>query len=195
MKVYDSFVSDWIFPLDEAYFESENFKKILSFYVIHTPVLSLSAQAKDLHTHGWSRPWNKKYYLNKQLKNTSTNPKLIYAAQTYADMSNALNKADLLENFPNKISTERIAVYNNMKTQFPSIFYHLRNSIAHARFIIRDIEIDGEIVKMYVFQDGIKENGQFKVSARMVLREQTLIRWAQIIEGGETEYVPPERKE
>lgn len=190
MKEYDSTGSSWITALDERNFSDDNFQKILSFFLIHTPVISLFAQAKDLHSHGWSSPWNKKYYLNKQLKEASSNYNLIFSTKKYDVMSDAITKADLRTNFLTDLQTERIAIYisNKDQSQFISVFNHIRNSIAHARFVIRKAEIEGRYKRVYVFQDGKLEKNGFKISARMVLREETLLKWIDIISGGEVEY-------
>ncbi len=190
MKEYDSTNGGWITTLDESNFLNENFQRILSFYLIHTPVTSLSAQAKDLHSHGWSSPWNKRFYLNKQLKEASSNDRLIFSTRTYDGMSDAVTKADLGENFLTNLQTERIAIYVSKKdqAQFTSIFNHIRNSIAHARFVIFEVEIDGQQKRVYAFQDGTLNGTRFKISARMILREETLLKWIDIISGGEVEY-------
>ena len=118
MKVEVETKCNWIKKLDSSHYVDEKFHKIMYFYVINTPVTDLSSRAIDLKNHGWNRPWNKKYYLNKQLKEKSTNPGLMYSAETYSDMDETLKKAKLSDNFPLDCSYERIAVYNNKKNQF-----------------------------------------------------------------------------
>ena len=105
-------------------------------------------------------------------------------------MSDAITKADLRTNFLTNLQTERITIYisNKEQSQFISVFNHIRNSIAHARFVISKVEIEGHQKRVYIFQDGILEKNKFKISARMVLREETLLKWIEIISGGEVEY-------
>ena len=67
-----------------------------------------------------------------------------------------------------------------------SVFYHLRNAFAHGR--LNMVDVDGECV--FLFED-IQENkkkGEIKVTARMILRKSTLLKWIEIIENGEKEY-------
>lgn len=172
--------------IEDGYFSSENTKKIWSFYVLETPVVGLSARSKDLKSHGWNKPWNKNYYLNKQLKEISTNIELMSSTDKYDKMDEALEKVKLLDNFPSDLGYERIGIYNNKKNQFISTFYHIRNSLAHGRFDVR--MTSEEKVRVYIFEDVIKDKDGFKISARMILREDTLISWINLIKGGEQPY-------
>lgn len=101
-------------------------------------------------------------------------------------MDDALEKADLLNCFPSDYSRERICIYDNQKNQFLSVFYHIRNALAHCR--LNMINIDSDCV--FIFEDiqPNKNAEQLKVSARMILRKSTLLKWIEIIENGENEY-------
>ena len=178
----------WLKKLDNSIYTDPRFHKILFFYVINTPVIELSSRAIDLKEYGWNNPWNKKYYLNRQLKGCSINSKLIYSAKTYNDMDVTLEKAALKYSFPSDYSFERIAIYNNKKNQFISTFYHIRNSLAHGRFNIQIAETSDDWV--FIFEDVVKniKTGKCKLSARMVLNLSTLLAWIQLIEGGQCEY-------
>ena len=179
---------DWIQELDNSLYVDARFHKIICFYVINTPVTELSSRAIDLKKHGWNRPWNKKYYLNKQLKEQSTNPKLMYSAKTYANIDEALEKAALKDNFPFDCSYERIVVYNKKENQFISTFYHIRNSLAHGRFSIKVEEESNDWI--FIFEDVVynKKKRKYKLSARMILKLSTLLAWINLIENGEIEY-------
>ena len=69
----------------------------------------------SLIDYGWDSPWRKPQYLQKKLKNSSTNPDLIFSSQTIDDMRQALSNSNLLDDFPLNIEVERIAIYNNKK--------------------------------------------------------------------------------
>lgn len=141
---------------------------------------------KTLAEYGWSAPWRKPYYLNKQLRQAASLYELIYSAKEYDKMDEALDKADLKETFPSDLSRERICIYDNQGNQFLSVFYHIRNAFAHCR--LNMVDIDGECV--FIFEDvqPKKKSNQLKVSARMILRKSTLIKWIDLIENGECEY-------
>ena len=101
-------------------------------------------------------------------------------------MDNALEKADLKENFPSNIANERVCIYDNQKNQFMSIFYHIRNSFAHCR--LNMVDVDGECI--FIFEDvqPNKNKNKLKISARMILRKRTLLKWIDLIEHGERRY-------
>ena len=101
-------------------------------------------------------------------------------------MDEALTKAGLKDDFPHKPYDECICIYDCQHNQFMSVFYHLRNAFAHGR--LNMVDVDGECV--FLFED-IQENkkkGEIKVTARMILRKSTLLKWIEIIENGEKEY-------
>jgi len=159
---------------------NENFIRIYSFYVLYSPCVGLSPRCKTLADYGWSAPFRKPFYLNKQLKKASNNEKLIFSAKTKNDMDEALRKAGLLEEFLSDMNLDKVVIHNNKNNQFISTFYHIRNAIAHGRFNIQYYQ--GE--KIYVVEDQTNEY----ITARMILRERTLLNWIDIIERGETTY-------
>ena len=139
---------------------------------------------KSLEEYGWSTPWRKPYYLNRQLKQAATNFNLIYSANTYDSLESALDKADLNGSFPSDFGRERIAIYDNMNNQFLSVFYHLRNAFAHCR--INMIDFEGDCV--FILEDIVpnqKDEHKQKLAARMIIRKSTLLKWIDIIEEGE----------
>lgn len=181
---------EWIAPEE---FHNEELFRIVIFYVFHSPCTGLSAMGKSLADYKWHKPWCKPYYLNKQLKQASSNFNLLFSAKSYDKMSEALGKADLNDNFPNDLSRERICIYNNENNQFMSVFYHIRNAFAHGRLNI--VDSNGECV--FVLEDIVpnKKSPQCqKVSARMILRRSTLLKWIDIIEAGECKYIKNEEK-
>lgn len=173
-------VPAWIDRDSISKFKDANFRKIIDFFIFLNPCKDLCTRADFSVFYKWSAPWKKPYKLNKQLKHNSTNYKLLFSAKTYGDIENALEKANLKDNFPNDITSERICFYNNHKAQFMSVFYHIRNSFAHSRFCIKE---DGDDW-IFVFEDVVGKKVK-KVSARIILKKSTLLKWIEIIEGGE----------
>ena len=100
-------------------------------------------------------------------------------------MDENLEKANLGESFPSDMLRERICVANNKKNQFMSVFYHIRDAFAHGRFYI--IEVDKQ--KIIVMEDVAPRGRPLIVTGRMILRKQTLLKWIEIINGGEKEYI------
>ena len=69
-----------------------------------------------------------------------------------------------------------------------SVFYHIRNAIAHCR--LNMVDVDGECVFVLEDVQPNKNADRLKVSARMILRKSTLLKWIDLIEQGEREYKP-----
>lgn len=133
MKVLTERNPDWIKWIAPERFDDKELFRIVTFFVFHSPCTNLSSMGKTLAEYGWSAPWRKPFYLNKQLQQAASNYKLIYPASNYDAMDEALEKADLKDNFPSDFLRERICIYDNMHNQFLSVFYHLRNAFAHCR--------------------------------------------------------------
>lgn len=161
------------------------FIKIIDFYLIHCPVENLSDQRVSLLDYHWSSPWKKPYYLNKQLKQIASNPNLLYSCATLGKMEENLRDLNLLIGFPEKNKLYEIAVYyDNKKNQFMSLFSHIRNSIAHGRFkIIKD-----DHKTYYLLEDGIYRKDRYYISSRIILLEDTLLKWIQLITNGEKKF-------
>lgn len=173
----------WIDDKHVDYFSDEDFRKIYNFFVINTPCEDLSSRAITLQEYGWKTPWRKPFYLNKQLKTASSNYKLIYSASTYNAVADALEKSDLKSDFPEKANIERICIYDSKSNQFMSVFAHIRNAFAHGRFKV--VPVNDLSDSVFIFEDIAKNN---KISARMILRKSTLLKWISIISGGERKF-------
>lgn len=170
---------EWIAPES---FEDKELFKIVTFYLFHCPSEKSSYMRKSLKDYGWNTPWRKPYKLNEQLKRATNNERLIYSSQTIKEMDKALEKAQLDKNFPNDTELEKICIYNCKKNQFESIFYHIRNAFAHCRLNMK--EQNKECI--FILEDGKPKNDkQFIVTARMIIKKSTLLKWMDIIENGE----------
>lgn len=109
----------WIAP--ERFNDAELFR-IVIFFVFHSPCSKISYMGKSLKEYGWNSPWEKPYYLNRQLLQAASNYNLIYAAKTYNEMYMKLTEAKMLDTFPLDHSQEKICIYNNCKNYFLSVF-------------------------------------------------------------------------
>lgn len=174
---------NWIAP---EQFNDYDLFRIVIFFVFHSPCSELSSMCRTLEEYGWSTPWRKPYYLNRQLKQAASNYELLFSAKGYDEMDVALDKAKLKDDFPSDLTRERICIYNNHSNQFMSVFYHLRNAFAHCRLNMADV--NGACVFIIEDVQPNKKEDKVKVSARMVLRKSTLLKWIDLIENGEREY-------
>lgn len=168
----------WIAP---EKFNDKDLFRIVVFFVFHCPCEGVSAMGKSLDEYNWHKPWSKPFYLNTQLKQVSSSDTLIYYSNAYDKLDEKLVEANLAENFPSDFNTERIAIYNNKGSRFMSVFYHIRNAFAHGR--LNMVDVKGECI--FVLEDVSPKTKN--VSARMILRKNTLLKWIDIIEGGEKE--------
>lgn len=172
---------DWIDVDVTKKLNKAELNRIFTFFVFYSPCMELSAMSKSLEGYGWGdTPWKKPQSLQHKLKKLSNNPKLIFSAQTIDDMNQAIMQAELQDVLA-KLDSERVAIFNNKRNQFMSVFYHLRNAFAHGRFKIIGIENDDYI---FIFEDVKKSKTTYEVTARMVLRKSTLIKWIDLIEAG-----------
>lgn len=151
-------------------FSDSKIQKILDFYLLKTPSEKLSARGRTLESYGW----NNTYDLKKKIGLSNKNSFFIFA-ETLKEMNGALKDSNLEKKFWENCN-ERVCLYT-VKNQLNSLFYHIRNSIAHGRFDI----IKKETGNIFIMEDVNKEN----ISARMVLKESTLLNWIKIIEQGE----------
>ena len=186
MTVSTNLKPDWVKD-NNIFFEDERFIRIIKFFVVHCPCNDVSAKQISLSDYGWSNPWSKPYYLNKQLKEVANKDLLLCVASNYDNMEKELHNAALYPMFPSDLSNERICIYDCKKNQFMSIFYHIRNAFAHGRFDFRILNDE----EYYILEDvqPRKNTRELKVSARMILKKSTLIKWIDIIENGEKEYI------
>ena len=158
--------------------------RIITFFVFHSPCAGTSAQGKSLAEYGWHTPWKKPYYLNKQLKQTATNQNLLFSASKYEILERTLSEHDCDEHFPPDNKMEAAFFYldgKKDKSQFLCLFRHIRNAVAHGRVRI----INAGKNTAFVFEDVNPKN---KISARIILRKSTLLKWIDMIEAGEKEY-------
>ncbi len=171
----------WITKAD---IDTVDFNRIYRFFVIFSPVDGLSSRQKSFSDYGWDTPWRKPFSLRRQLNGLSNNNELIFSAHKYDNMDGELIKADLVEFPPINIMKERVCIYNGQRTQYLSVFFHIRNALAHGRFNI----VEGT----FIMEDVTAKRkwmaaGSKTCSARMVIRTATLINWIDLIEGGARE--------
>jgi len=183
-KVYVDEIPQWIKEISIKEYDHD-FIKILDFFQIHSPVPGLSAHCKTLKDYGWEYPWKKPYWLNKQLKQEASNYELLYSAKSKEKMDENLRKADLMNNYPTDLGRERICVVNNKKNQFMSVFYHIRNSLAHGRFFVKKMKK----YTVIVMEDVESGSGKRAVTGRMIIRKETLLNWIKLIKNGQKDYI------
>ena len=166
----------------------EGFMEILMFYVIYSPCPEFCTRGHTLQYYGWKKkPWNSNRYLKNKLNKGifENNKKYFQAVRTLDALSDALKKADLMEDFYRNIGHERVAFFDGEQNSYMSLFYHIRCALAHGRLAMYPTAEKDDLV--FVMENGSEKGKRFLVKGRMVLRKSTLLRWARIIQAGPTE--------
>lgn len=158
------------------------FNKILHFFVINTPVEELSSKSKTLASYGWTDPWGAGNNLRKQLIGlTSTRKSFLYFTNRLDSMDDKLKDSRLLTFPPPADLSERVCIYDNQHNQILSLFYHIRNSLAHGRF---NVEKAGKANVLIMEDIGEKIGIEYPCSARMIIQLSTMKKWIELIEAG-----------
>lgn len=156
---------------------------LLDFYVFENPNSTLTAHSQSIASYGWNDPWKKPTYLNHKVKDISNNKFLYYSAGSLKEMETALAKSGLLAvDVP--LEKEVACFYDSQKNQTLSCLYHLRNSFCHGRFAFLE---DGRKEIWVALEDvssGAKGHQGQRLSARMLLRFETIEKWRTLIVGG-----------
>lgn len=166
-------------------YADESLNRIILFFVIYTPCIDLSSSRLPLTEYGWG----KNVWQNDVLKNVLLDQANLKRGETFViaksinDMKNACETARLKKGFHNNRENERIAIYKPSKyNEFMSVFYHIRNALAHGRLAMYPIGDGVDIT--FALEAGVKKNEEFQVRSRMILRKSTLINWIEIIQAG-----------
>ena len=156
---------------------------LLDFFVFENPNQNLTSRSISVFERGWENPWQKPTYLNHKMKDCSNNRYLYYSTATLNNMEDAVSKAELFGSVC--LKSEKAVFYDNCKNQSLSCLYHLRNAICHGRFtILEDPKDVYWIACEDVSSSGVKKHAGKKLSARMILKIETLASWKRLITGG-----------
>jgi len=189
-KAYVDYYPIWIKEIDDT-FINDNFLKIFYFYVIKCPFVSgLSFQKCSLSSFGWKdNSWNKYYYLKYYLDKDVfySRQHFFRAKKDYNIFAQCTKEIGYDTDFYKDLSNERVLIYDCERNKYKSLFIHIRCALAHGRFNIIHIKESNE--NIYIMEncnpkDKNKDNEKIKLTARMILKENTLLRWIEIIKNG-----------
>lgn len=173
----------WIETGREAFTDYEKILPLLDFYVFENPCSSLTSRSRSVESYGWDGPWRKPAYLNRRFKDCSGSRHLFFSSSTLNGMEDSIVKAGLFDEVAPV--GERACFYDNMRNQTLSCLYHLRNSFCHGRFaFLKDGEGAAWVALEDVSGSGIKGCEGKKLSARMILRLETLEAWRRLVVSG-----------
>lgn len=150
---------------------SSNFRKILSFYLFECPTPNTSARTRTFNELGWNK--SKQFA---QLKKKMLDASLGNLRQNYYPCK----KDELAEKFETVRTVKPVNEYCvflkfDEKNVMQSLYSAIRNAFAHGSFSIQSF--NG--IKVYFFA-----NFDGYLKAEIVLREDTLLKWIEIIKKG-----------
>lgn len=156
----------------------EDMKIIIIFFVFHIPVEGVSARGKSLKEYGWgkkSRTSDFKELIRRLIEFGEMNEKHFVCVNNSENMKNALIKNELID-FPGNIEKQKLVFTKNKDGINESLIFHIRNAFAHGRVAFYK---NGQ----YIVMEDRNKKGKV-VSARMILKKETLIKWIYIIRKG-----------
>lgn len=178
--------ADWLNNRVPNAYADEDLHRIIVFYVFHTPCKRLSKNSIQIESYGWDNPWLKKNPRAMLFEFAKFDASRFVSANKLVDMQKKCAESNLSTDFFNNRLTQRVCFYNCESNEWISLFYHIRNALAHGRIAMFP---NGDDIT-FVMEDGKsanKEGEGFYVSARMVLNKSTLLDWIDILEKGPKE--------
>ncbi len=158
-----------------------NFQKIFEFYILNVPNSNVSNKSIDI-TKIWGEKVWKNMKLRAELMKVGDFKENInyFKAQRLNEMNNIAAKAHL-DKIPALKKLKNNIIFYNQKNEFISIFFYIRCAFAHGRFTIKEVNNE----KFYILETGNKGKKQeIIVKARMIIKEETLLKWIDIILSG-----------
>lgn len=161
------------------------FKPLIIFYIVNTPCQNSSYRSTDCE---WAKSTWKSELGNYILGIANLQRGKTFDIANIKDLKEHCNKLFINDDFYNNLNPERIVISYDHKNkgditykEFLGICSHIRNSFAHGRFAIYEDTEDKENA-VFVMEDYSKQ--EHAVSARMVLKQSTLVKWMEILQSG-----------
>ena len=156
----------------------EDMKIIIIFFVFHIPVEGVSARGKSLKEYGWGK--KRKANDFKELKRRliefgEMKTENFVCVNNFENIKRALEENELID-FPGNIEKQKIVFTKNKNGINESLISHIRNAFAHGRVAFYK---NGQ----YIVMEDINPKNKV-VSARMILKKETLMNWIYIIRKG-----------
>lgn len=158
--------------------------EIIQFFIIHSPCHGQSWKGISLVERGWKqKPWASPKYLKEKLDKAvfGVEKRLLKMADSKEKMMEDVYSLDLNDNYYMHLDQQRMlySIVRNAgcENEYMSLFYHIRNALAHGRFAMYPSK-NNDIT--FVMEDG-KQIGRemddhFEVSARIVIRKSSLLK-------------------
>ncbi|MCI5537759.1 MAG: hypothetical protein MR390_03435 [Oscillospiraceae bacterium] len=178
---------NWLNTIVPPEYEDELLYRIILFFVIHSPCKCQSANSISLTERGWkTKPWYSPGYLKDKLSHVIFGDKQqkIKMVNSKTEMGSENNSFNLDENFYNHRDEQRFLFSKISKKDcgniYMSLFYHIRNSLAHGRLAMYPAKNE-DIT--FVMEDGKDiNNNEFGVTARIVINKSSLLKIIDLLE-------------
>lgn len=184
------FIPNWISDGDILNMD-EDTRKIIYFFVAETPCKNESARGKTLSQYGWENddPPKEGNFEEGLFEIAGLTKENLFLELKREKMKERFNETGMTGAFYEKLGGNFIVSLVN-RNRVLDIFRHIRNSIAHLRFDIKNTELG----TFFIFEDGAQNGKKFEVKARMILKKETLLKWIEWIKTG-TEEVKKQTQE
>lgn len=157
----------------------ECFNKLMDFYVIKNPSIDSKSNPVTAMYFDIKEKWGKDCWQNKEgsLKRRLMGTIEGYKHRVYhKGNANDMNEIIEIQNLSdiNRLPSHNVFCFvDSCNNIFNSIFRHIRNSLAHGRFILYEVDNTE-----YLFFEDVNQE---KITARMVMKIETLLQWISII--------------
>ena len=172
---------DWLLVPLAVDMRSEEWSKVVNFFVFESPCGFVSARGISLAERGWKHGmWGVYSYLKAPLDEIffGDSERLLFKVENREQFLACSRNNDFGDDFACHLSWSRALFVKRTEpgcsSSYMSLFYHLRNSLAHGRFSAQMTERgivlcfeDGKLV-------GAAGSGKFEVTARIVLTLESL---------------------
>ena len=187
-------------PLPQQVLEDSSWMRIVHFFLIESPCPGQSNR-KNNEIDKWApAPWvgirSLKTSLNQAIF-SRRDVDVMLAVRSKKELEDTCKKLNLDELFYENVDDQRMAfVKVNSKgntSKFMSLFYHIRNALAHGRFAFKT---DSSERFVFIFEDGsvASDGKEFDLTARGVIRLNSLVLAIDTIQKGPGKTVDIEEK-
>lgn len=172
---------------------TDNFQRIIEFYLFSTPCDSTSSSSHGMAGRKWgAKPWSQtklRLYLlhiggftvgqnyHKATKGSKRN-------NTQSNMSEKIAECQLNGVFQSLRDNRIVFLSSNKYSEFIDIFYYIRCAFAHGRFIVCDSDDEPVYIMEAAIMPKYQKETRCMITARMVIKESTLLQWADVIDNG-----------
>ena len=162
---------DKSFPITDRIFQ-----RIISFYLFECPTPGKSQRAKTFAKLNWNGISQFSNLKKRLLASATPSLKNNY----YQCKKEELNEKFKLAEAISPVDEYCVYLKNGEKTVMQSLFSAIRNSFAHGSFAVQSFkDVNGKNVKIYFLC-----NYHEYLNAEIVLQEQTLLKWIDIVQSG-----------